>query len=121
MFHKLFAKKLAKEEAAHLIELEKEYIVSVCKPLAIFLFGSAARNEMTDASDLDFLVVLSDETDLKALKKQYYCSPRKRLWPVDIIFMDKTTFLQKSLIGGVAMICLQEGLLLYGGVNDQTR
>ncbi len=113
MFQKLLAKKLDKEEVERLVQEEKDYILKTCQPRAIFLFGSAARDEMTEASDLDFLVVVRDGADLKEIKHRYYCSPRERKWPVDLVFLDQSSFDEKSHIGGVAMICLQEGRLLF--------
>jgi len=37
-------------------------IVAKVQPLGIILFGSAARGEMSEDSDLDFLVVMPDGT-----------------------------------------------------------
>ncbi len=48
-------------------------ILSSCKPKSVFLFGSAARDQMTDSSDLGLLVVVADGSDFKGIKLKYYC------------------------------------------------
>ena len=114
MLKRLLAKKLDHQVVTTLVQSELADILSVCEPIQVFLFGSAARGEMTDASDLDFLLILPDHTDVKAVKSKYYCRKRQRDYPVDIIFMTASDFAQKSQIGGIAMICANEGKRLIG-------
>lgn len=47
-------------------------ILSVVQPIKIILFGSAERGEMTPDSDLDVLVVVAPETDLKHTINKIY-------------------------------------------------
>jgi predicted nucleotidyltransferase len=96
-----------------IIREEIAAILSSCKPKSVFLFGSAARDEMTDSSDIDLLVVVADGSDLKGIKQKYYCRRKTHTWPVDIIFLEQTDFDRKCQVGGVAMICKQEGILLH--------
>lgn len=114
MLKRILAKKLDQALVTSLVQGELAEILAICQPIEVFLFGSAARDEMTDASDLDFLVVLPDQTDLKAIKKRYYCRKKQHDYPVDIIFMMESDFKQKAKIGGVAMICANEGRRLMG-------
>ena len=114
MFKRILAKPLEPRVVEALITAERDDLLHICDPETIFLFGSAARGEMTDASDLDLLVVLKDDADFKTIKRQYYCRKKSHMFPVDIIFMSMSDFVEKSKIGGVAMICQKEGRILYG-------
>lgn len=51
------------DNTAQLIQNAVERIVDRVQPRRIFLFGSAARGEMHEDSDLDFLVVIPDGRD----------------------------------------------------------
>ena len=82
-------------------------------PIKIYLFGSAAKNKMITASDIDICVIISDEDKLKLAKKKYYCSVRKHRFPVDCIFLTKAFHLKNSFVGGLSMVCYDEGLVLY--------
>jgi predicted nucleotidyltransferase len=79
----------------------------------VYLFGSAARNEMTDCSDLDFLIVLFDHQNRKDTKKQYYRGTQMRVIPVDAIFVTLAEFQTRSHVGGVCMVCKEEGRLVF--------
>ncbi len=47
-------------------------IVRACQPRRIILFGSAARGEMTEQSDLDVLVVLASGADVRTSEDAMY-------------------------------------------------
>ncbi len=113
MLKRILAKPLEKTAVDELIDFELKNILNLFQPEKILLFGSAARGEMTDFSDLDLLVIVDDQTDLKQLKKDFYCRKKTHSVPVDIIFMTSSDYLTKSQIGGIAMICQQEGRLLF--------
>lgn len=117
MFQRLLAKSIDESMVDALIKAELALIVSHCSPLAVYLFGSAASGRMTEASDLDFLIVLPDGAEHKSVKKKYHEQRRGGRWPVDVVFMGREEFLRCSKIGGVAMICVQEGKLLQGAVG----
>ncbi len=118
MLKSLLATPLEKSFVDQLVQKELQNILSVCAPLKVYLFGSAARGEMTDASDLDLLVVIENDVDLKSLKNQYFRRNLGRIYPVDIIFMHETDFQKKSVIGGIAMVCQQEGLIIFEDTRD---
>lgn len=115
MFQRLRAKAVPLDEVNSLIAAELTRVVGACKPLAVYLFGSAARGTMSEASDLDLLIVLDDHDDMKVAKAGYYRSRKGVVWPVDAIFMTRSEFARKSEVGGVAMMCMQEGRLIYSG------
>lgn len=110
---RLLSKPVPRAEADPFIEQELCVILACCKPVRVYLFGSAARNEMTDSSDLDLLVVLPDGENIKEAVKKYYSRPKTHSWPVDILFMEEAEFARKSQLGGVAMLCAQEGQVLF--------
>jgi predicted nucleotidyltransferase len=117
MLKNLLAKPLSPDEMLCLVEEEKKLILNTCPVEELYLFGSASRAQMTEASDLDFLVVVADDQSLKCVKKNYYNRKKTSIWPVDIIFMHRSDFEHKSRIGGVAMICKAEGKLLFKKEN----
>ena len=92
MFRKLLSRPLDAQVTKSLVTAELQRIVENCDPESVYLFGSAARGEMTDASDLDFLVVLSDVADVKILKSRYYRSSVSRTVPVDTVFVKRSEF-----------------------------
>lgn len=114
----LLSKKLNSAASEKLVQGELEVIIRICQPRRVYLFGSASRGEMTEDSDLDILLVLPNGADMKAVKKAYYGRRRDHNFPVDIIFMEESDFETKSRIGGVSMICRNEGRLLYESPHD---
>jgi predicted nucleotidyltransferase len=48
------------------------FVVEAAQPLRVVLFGSAARGQMHDGSDIDLLVVLPEGADTRAVRKQLY-------------------------------------------------
>jgi predicted nucleotidyltransferase len=112
-FRAVLAKPLAKTKVESLIEQELARIVDHVHPTIVYLFGSAVRNEMTDASDLDFLVIVSNDAPLKELKKRYYESPGARTIPVDAIFLTEKDFDIRSRLGGICMVCMDEGRVVH--------
>lgn len=113
MFQRLLARSVTSDEIKDALDEEVKVLLGLCNPNAIYLFGSAARGDMTDCSDLDLLVVTANDEDLKELKKRYYCRKKNHSWPVDLIIMHEKDFLNKSLLGGVPMIVAKEGKLLF--------
>ena len=63
------------------------WILDGCHPTRVFLFGSAARNELTDHSDIDFAVIFDSENDLRAARKSIFSRPRPDDWPQDILLL----------------------------------
>ena len=52
-------RKLPEAEAAALVNHALGIILAEIQPDAVFVFGSAARKELTDQSDIDLLIVMS--------------------------------------------------------------
>jgi predicted nucleotidyltransferase len=83
----------------------------------MYLFGSAADNQMTEKSDIDILLVFSSDQDLrsgqKILETKSPLAPRV----VDLVWMSRDEFNKKKVIGGVAYNSVKFGRLLYQRPN----
>lgn len=90
-----------------------DFIRTTCMPERIILFGSAARHEMTDMSDLDVIVLLANQADLKLTRGNYFGQRSPIDWPVDILFMTTDDYMSRAAIGGVCFIAETEGRILY--------
>jgi predicted nucleotidyltransferase len=111
-FQKMNRRPMAPQELEQLLSAEQERVLTVCQPRFLYLFGSAARGEMTDSSDLDLLVVVEDHVNLRELKKAYYKQRSHALHPVDILFFRESEFNARKAIGGVCYLAMTEGRIL---------
>ncbi len=107
---------LSKQETDTRAKLLLDIIASVCKPISVILFGSAARYELTTASDMDVVVVFSNVSDLKSAQKQLYAQSGQLPFAVEFLLVDKETYERKSLVGGALFDARTEGRVLW--VND---
>ena len=105
----ILVNKLTAEEQAELIEKLYAQIISLVTPHQVILFGSASRGEMTDASDLDVVVIVRDIDEVKSTQKSLNQLSRLLQWPVDCLVVDLETFKRKSEIGGVYFVAKEEG------------
>lgn len=112
---KLTAKKLSAEQTEALVQSKLQWLLSLAQPLAIWLIGSAARGEMTDASDLDFVILFENESIKKQSMTAIYKTPCPVEWPTDLLPYTQEEFTQSAHSGGgVCWLALREGRLLYG-------
>ena len=88
-------------------------IVTEVKPLAVYIFGSAARGELTDQSDLDLLIILREEIEIKPARKAIAKIRPFSAFPLDLIWMSESTFAHKAARGGLAQVIQEEGKLVY--------
>lgn len=89
-------------------------MVAVCQPEKIVLFGSYARGEATEVSDLDFLVIM--ETDLPPTKRSVplYSALRNYLLSEDIVVYTPAEVEEYSdLPDSFIQTALREGIVLY--------
>ncbi len=101
----------------NLIERVRNRIVEAFDPEAIYLFGSAARGEQREGSDLDLLVVM----DLpEGVTTRSQASNIRKLFlgwrvPMDIVVQAPETF-RRTLgkPGRLARIAYRQGKRLYG-------
>lgn len=76
--------------------------------LEAYLFGSAVEGVFTDDSDLDFVIVVKNESDIKRLQKEVY-SPRFADIAIDWIFKTKESFDERKDFGGVCFDAFHHG------------
>lgn len=92
-----------------------QIIIETAHPLKIFLFGSYARGDENENSDLDFLVI-KDSTEPRHLRAKEIRSKLRGLkFPVDIIVYTPDEFAKWDKIPqSFANTILAEGKVLYG-------
>lgn len=93
----------------------KEKIVQAVSPDKIILFGSYARGEATEESDLDFVVIW--DSDLNQHKKNLFLS---RLFPKRDFSLDIFAFTKqeaerfKDIAGTILYEAFHHGKVIYG-------
>ena len=94
-------------------------IVSSVDPEQIVLFGSYARGENKNTSDVDLLVLKKNVRNAKAITDNLYMSffDNKIKIPVDLIVIDYDKYNKlKNEIGYIYKTINNEGKLIYGTV-----
>ncbi len=97
------------------IEEAVQRLVEFYQPVRIYLFGSAARGEAGPDSDLDFLVVVSDDLpDSVRHSGEIY----QRLWdvhmPVDVVPWRQSDFQGRQCVkASLPAAVVREGKLVY--------
>jgi predicted nucleotidyltransferase len=92
-------------------------IVSYVSPDQIVLFGSYARGDNTERSDVDLLIIKKDLKDGNEITDLLYRAfyNNKIGIPVDLIVIDYNKYLElNDEIGYIYRTIKQEGKLLYG-------
>jgi predicted nucleotidyltransferase len=106
-------KSVPQSDANSLVQVKLRWILEGCRPTRVFLFGSAARNELTEHSDIDFAVLFHSEAELRDARKSIFARPRPDDWPQDILLFTEAEYERKKAIGGVCAIIEEDGKLLY--------
>lgn len=112
-FGKIFATKLPIVEQDKLIARLTDTLLKIAKPSKVLLFGSAARREMTSASDLDIIVIVESSGEVKPTQKALSQLSRLLEWPVDVLVIDREQFKRRSALGGVYAVANDEGIVLF--------
>ena len=107
-------KKLPSEVADREVLTVVSKLQAVISPVAIYSFGSAARDQMTDQSDIDLLIIMASESDIKTARSAVSKIRPLSTFPVDLVWMSADLFRAKSKIGGLAQIVIEEGKLVFG-------
>jgi predicted nucleotidyltransferase len=79
----------------------------------IYMFGSAAEDEMTEDSDIDILLVFSGEQQLRQGQKNLGSKYPLATVTIDLVWMTADEFCRKREIGGVAYTAYKLGRRLY--------
>lgn len=80
----------------------------------VILFGSLARGQMTEASDIDLAVLLEENADLRKMKEEIRRLKRLHLsWPCDLVVGKRSWYESRKLFGGICMEIAVSGETLY--------
>lgn len=79
----------------------------------ILLFGSAARGTMSEASDIDAVLIFDSLENASYYRKKIHSLRVKTKWPADLICVDEAQFNERSQIGGVLFVAREEGCVLF--------
>lgn len=91
-----------------------ERLVAAAQPTRIILFGSRARGDADDRSDVDLLVIKSHVSDRYEELVQLDQSLRGLLLPVDLLLVSEQEFEERaSQAGTVEHAARHEGRVLY--------
>ena len=105
--------KLTNSEIQILVENKMRWLLVHTQPLQMILFGSAARGELTDQSDLDFAFIFKSEAARDKGKQAIYRASREDFWPLDFLFYTLEEFNEAAVKGGVAFLIKNEGKIIY--------
>ncbi len=94
-----------------------DVIVTTVRPEAVYLFGSAARGELSSHSDLDFLIVCRDTMAMNAARRGMRRTLPRTEFPIDLVWMTSDEFWTRKTVGGVAYEAAEAGVQLYNGVD----
>jgi predicted nucleotidyltransferase len=89
-------------------------VLGVAHPERILLFGSAARDDMNDDSDIDLLVLERDPVDTRKESVVVRRALRGLHWPFDVVVMSMSRYMEtRDTVGGLAFPASREGKVIY--------
>ena len=96
------------------VESIKQQLISKYHPQKIILFGSAAKGNMTDDSDLDFLIIKDDKKDPYNRIVEVYGLVKKNI-ATDFLVYTPQEFAERLKLGDPFITSiLSEGKVIYG-------
>ena len=101
-------------QVAKVVDEVTRRILSTVQPQRVLLFGSGARGEYNKDSDLDILVIMSEDVHRRKLAQKIYRSLRGLGAPVDVIVVtedDVKNYGDKP--GLILRPAIKEGQVLY--------
>ncbi|MEI8093252.1 MAG: nucleotidyltransferase domain-containing protein [Spirochaetales bacterium] len=109
-----FPQHLEAQQVSDIVQSKLAWILAASQPLAVVLFGSAARGAMTDRSDVDFALIFSDEEELLRSRAAIFRRPPPDDRSQDLVFLTASAFAQKATTGGLCQLIRAEGTVLHG-------
>lgn len=104
--------KVARSEVDKIVMSQLKFILRICSPLRVILFGSALTESFYPDSDLDFAIVFQEKESARIASKKLY-STIGRAWPSDYLCIDEESFNLKANTGGVYMVAATEGVKIF--------
>lgn len=109
--------------------MDKEYIKTLVNVLAtqlsperVYLFGSCARGEDTEDSDIDLLIIKDTQLPRYERIREAQRLIRNRKYPLDLLVYTPDEFEeQKDVVGTIPYEVVQEGVLLYEAKRLEAR
>lgn len=95
----------------------KDIIVETVPVEQIFLFGSYANGTQSADSDLDILVLMPEDADIReidAMRLIHKAIRDKKTMPVDLVVSKKNKFNKRKFAPTIERQIAQEGMVLYG-------
>lgn len=102
MLRQLGSTPLEPQEQQRLIERLEKAIVRRCRPEAVYIFGSAASKELTNASDLDVACIFQDQQTLSEGRKRLAGLAGELGVGIDLLCFTTAGFAERADKGGLA-------------------
>ena len=105
---------MTKTEIQDVLDEMVRRIVERFHPDRIILFGSYAKGEPTDDSDLDILIVMPVEGSRRKKTNEIDLALADRTVPMDLIVVTPEQFdREKDMIGTIVREAVREGRVIY--------
>lgn len=107
---------LTPEALGRILDAAVDRILSVVTPKKVLLFGSAARGEMHENSDIDLLVIVPSGLHRRRTAQNIYRNMVGMGFAADIVVITEDD--EKRFIDNAGMVinpAVTEGILVYGG------
>src|SRR3989442_1456836 len=79
----------------------------------MILFGSAATKKMTEASDIDLVLIFQTKETARQASKNVQQKRKTAKWPADILCVDTVKFNEASEVGGILYVAKREGTVVF--------
>lgn len=104
----------AADQAQSEVAIIVERIAEAVQPLQIWLFGSHARGDQHEHSDVDLMLVLDGTADRRACRGKAYRQLEGLSLSADIIVVTAEQVVQRGRVAGTLLNnALEEGMLVY--------
>ena len=102
-------------DAESIIRRIVERVVKKFDPIAVWLFGSVARGDCNEHSDVDLMVIMPDGTDCLTTAAYILMELRGSLLPKDVHVNTPSLFARAAdKVGSVQHSVSKHGVMLYG-------
>ena len=90
-------------------------IVSIAQPRRVILFGSQARKDATEESDIDLMILVDDKvTSTRSIVQAVYMEIQALAkMPCDVLVERESDFMARGALPTMERRILREGIVLY--------